>query len=76
MKTLSKSAFKARALEIMRTVESTGEEVVVSDHGHPCVVVRPYSRSRDVRDVFADITGGMVLHEDPDLPSFSEWVDA
>jgi prevent-host-death family protein len=39
---ISKSEFKARALEYLRRVESTGESIVITDHGKPAVEVRPY----------------------------------
>jgi prevent-host-death family protein len=76
MKTLAKSEFKAKMLEIMRNIEATGDEVVITDHGKPCIVVGPYRQKRDVRAVFSDIAGQLVLHEDPDLPTTDEWNDA
>lgn len=39
---ISKSKFKAHALEIFRRVESSGEPVIVTDHGNPTVIVRKY----------------------------------
>lgn len=39
---ISKSRFKAHALEIFRQVEATGEPVIVTDHGTPRLVVRKY----------------------------------
>lgn len=39
---VSKSQFKARALEFFRQVEASGESVVVTDHGEPKLEVRPY----------------------------------
>ena len=32
--------FKAKALEILRRVEATGEPVLVTDHGQPTIEVR------------------------------------
>jgi antitoxin (DNA-binding transcriptional repressor) of toxin-antitoxin stability system len=37
---ISKSQFKARALEFFRHVEATGESVIVTDHGIPKIEVR------------------------------------
>ena len=34
-RSVSKSAFKAKALEYFREVESTGAELVITDHGKP-----------------------------------------
>ncbi len=39
---ISKSQFKARALEVLREVESTGKAVIVTDRGKPTIEVRPY----------------------------------
>ena len=45
---VTKSQFKAKALELLRKIERTGEPVVVTDHGKPAVEVRPYqARRRD-----------------------------
>lgn len=44
MKTeISKSRFRARALEIFRSVELTGEPVIITDRGNPTLIVKPYS---------------------------------
>lgn len=40
--TVSKSRFKARALEYFREVERTGRELVVTDHGEPVIRIVPY----------------------------------
>jgi antitoxin (DNA-binding transcriptional repressor) of toxin-antitoxin stability system len=39
---VSKSEFKAKALEFFRQVEASGESLIVTDHGKPAVEVRPY----------------------------------
>jgi len=39
---ISKSEFKARALEYFRKVESSGQPLVVTDHGKPSIVIRRY----------------------------------
>lgn len=76
MQTVAKSEFKARMLEIMRGIEATGEEIIVTDHGKPSIVVGPYVAKRDVRAVFGDLGGQLVLHEDPNLPTMSQWNEA
>lgn len=42
MKTLSKSRFKARALEYFREVERTGQELVITDRGRPVAKIVPF----------------------------------
>jgi len=39
---VSKSEFKAKALEYFRRVETSGQSLVVTDHGRPTLEVRPY----------------------------------
>ena len=39
---VSKSHFKAHALELFRQVEASGEPLVVTDLGRPSIEVRPY----------------------------------
>ncbi|HKJ01026.1 MAG TPA: type II toxin-antitoxin system Phd/YefM family antitoxin [Longimicrobiales bacterium] len=40
--TISKSRFKARALEYFREVERTGRELVITDRGEPVIRIVPY----------------------------------
>ena len=42
---VSKSQFKAKALELFRQVESTGGSMIITDHGKPTIEVRPYRQS-------------------------------
>lgn len=55
---VSKSQFKARALEYFRQVEASGESVVVTDHGQPKLEVRPY-QARALQPL--DVLRGSVL---------------
>ena len=68
---VSKSEFKAKALEFFRHVEASGESIVVTDHGKPALEVRPY-RSAD-RDPLAILRGSVVRYEDPTEPVDVEW---
>ena len=40
--TVSKSRFKARALELFRQVEHTGTPIVITDRGTPVLTLAPY----------------------------------
>ena len=44
-KKVSKSVFKARALEFCREVEASGESLILTDHGRPVLEVRPYEEN-------------------------------
>lgn len=39
---ISKSEFKAKALEFFRQVEFSGTPIIVTDHGKPSIEIRPY----------------------------------
>ena len=41
-KQITKSQFKAKALEYFRKVETSGESLVVTDRGQPTVEIRRY----------------------------------
>lgn len=41
-KSVSKSRFKARALEYFREVEQTGQPLIITDHGAPVLRLSPY----------------------------------
>ena len=63
---VSKSEFKAKALEFFRLVEASGESVVVTDHGKPTLEVRPYRKNeRNPLDV---LRGSVVRYEGPTEP--------
>ena len=62
----SKSQFKAKALEILRRVEATGEPVLVTDHGKPTIEVRRHrSLARSPLDI---LRGSVVEYHDPTKP--------
>lgn len=58
---VSKSKFKAQALEYFRLIESSGESVVITDHGEPKLEVRPF-HSREKAPL--DVLRGSVLRFD------------
>ncbi len=68
---VSKSEFKARALEFFRQVEASGETIVVTDHGKPTLEVRPFrNHERNPLDV---LRGSVVRYNDPTEPVDVEW---
>ncbi|NUO87141.1 MAG: type II toxin-antitoxin system Phd/YefM family antitoxin [Cupriavidus sp.] len=68
---ISKTEFKARALEYFRQVETTGQPVIVTDHGRPALEVRPY-RGLD-RDPLEVLRGAVVRYEGPCDPVDGGW---
>lgn len=72
---VSKSEFKAKALEFFRQVEASGESVIVTDHGKPTLEVRPYHGiERKPLDV---LRGSVVRYDNPTDPvAVDEWAAA
>ena len=46
-KSISKSRFKAQALEIFRQVERTGTPVIITDRGTPVLKLTPFHEDAD-----------------------------
>lgn len=67
MNEISKSQFKAKALELFRQVEATGEPLIITDNGQPKLEIRPYSVPEDAAALTArilDKLAGSVLYFD------------
>lgn len=63
---VSKSQFKAHALELLRRVEANGEPLIVTDHGRPTLEIRRYiPRERPPLEV---LKGSVVEYHDPTEP--------
>lgn len=63
---VSKTEFKARALEFFRQVEATGEPIIVTDHGKPALEIRPYRAIE--RDPLTMLRGSVLRFNDPLSP--------
>ncbi|MFO1184323.1 MAG: type II toxin-antitoxin system prevent-host-death family antitoxin [Bauldia sp.] len=70
-KQVSKSAFKARALELLREVEQSGQSLVVTDRGKPVVEVRPLAKA-DRPDPREYLRGKLLFYLDPTEPVGAE----
>lgn len=69
---ISKSRFKARALEYFREVERTGRELVITDRGRPVLKLVPY-RADPGRALMA-LRGTVVRYDAPTEPvGDEEW---
>jgi antitoxin (DNA-binding transcriptional repressor) of toxin-antitoxin stability system len=71
---VSKSEFKARALELFRQVEASGETLVITDHGQPRLEVRPYVEHKD--DPRQVLRGSVLRYDDPLAPVGADDWDA
>lgn len=68
---ISKSRFKARALEHLREVERSRSELVITDRGRPVVKVVPYSE--DPEALLRSLRGSVKKLVDPLEPVDEEW---
>lgn len=69
---VSKSVFKARALEFFRQIENSGEPLVVTDHGKPALEIRLY-QPRET-DPLAALRGSVLRYDAPTEPvSDDDW---
>jgi len=73
MKKVSVSEFKATCLELLRSVEETGEAILVTKHGRPVAEVRAPRKQRsrsafgcmkDRMEILGDITSPAVPAEE------------
>jgi len=71
--TLAKNAVKAKLLEYFRYVESTGEDIIVTDHGRPSIRISAIRRGDSVAEVFAAYRGKVRIKGDPLGSTEDEW---
>src|SRR5260370_29934351 len=64
---ISKANFKARALEIFRRVQETGEPVLITDRGRPVLRLEPYY-GEDDDAVLASLRGTVLAYQKPTEP--------
>ena len=73
MKTVSKTALQASLLEYFQTVETTGEDLVVTSDGRPVLKIVPYKQALTVDEAFADVRGKIRYHGDLLESTTDEW---
>jgi len=71
--TISKSKLKAKMLEIFRQLESSGNELIVTDHDKPVLKIIPIKQKATAVEVFGDLQGRVAYLEDINTPTLLEW---
>ena len=66
MTSVSKSRFKAKALEYFRLVETTGQPLVITDRGAPVLQLIPYQA--DPRESLRALRDTVVRYDAPTQP--------
>ena len=64
--TISKSKLKPRLSEILRKVERSRKELVITDHGRPILKILPYSPKP--LEALKTLRGSVVEYTDPTEP--------
>lgn len=68
--TVSKSQFKAQALEYLRNVEIQKQPLIITHGGKPVVKIVPY---KDIQTL-ESLRGSVIYYKDPDKPvGLEDW---
>lgn len=70
---ISKSKLKSKLLELLRYVESEGEELIVTDRGKPVVKISRYYNAPTTEELFGQMRGKVKYFEDLTTPTIEEW---
>ena len=70
---ISKGNLKANMLRIFREIESSGEELIVTDRNRPVLRIQLNTRKRTVEEMFGDVSGKVLYREDINTPTADEW---
>ena len=73
MQNISKSKLKSKLLELLRYVESEGEELIVTDRGKPVVKISRYYNPATTDELFGQMRGKVKYSEDLTTPTTDEW---
>ncbi|HEY4003018.1 MAG TPA: type II toxin-antitoxin system Phd/YefM family antitoxin [Candidatus Xenobia bacterium] len=65
-RSVSKSEFKPKALEFFREVERTGQELIVTDHGHPVLKIVPFADPTE--RILQQLKGSVEFYHHPTDP--------
>ena len=76
LQTVSKSKFKAQALEFLREVEKQKQPLIITHAGKPVVEVVPYKdkKESDPEAILKSLRGTLVRYENPNEPvGLEDW---
>ncbi len=69
---VSKSKFKAKALQFFRQIQETGQELIITDHSKPVLKIVPYTENP--LDNLKALRGSVIKYEKPTDPvGEKEW---
>ena len=62
-------------LEVFRQIETSGNELVVTDRDKPVLKIIPIKNKETVYAMFGDLQGQIIYLEDINTPTISDWYD-
>ena len=68
MVTISKGKLKAHLLQVLRELEQTGENVIITDRDRPVARITPIKQGITMEEAFADVYGKLIVLEDINAP--------
>lgn len=72
LETVSKSRFKAKALEYFRKIEQNGQAVIITDHGKPVLKIAPFEEK--TQTVLQELRNSVLRFDDPLEPvALDDW---
>ena len=72
--TVSKSQFKAQALQYLREVERQKTPLIITHAGKPVAKVIPYKDESDPKEVLKSLRGSVIKYIDPTEPvGLEDW---
>jgi len=72
---MSKTKFKSHALEVFRTIEKTGEPLIITDHGTPKLEIRKL-QPKNI-DALEKLKGSVIKYDSPTSPIVvDDWENA
>lgn len=71
---VSKSLFKAQALEYLRAVQTQKQPLIITHAGKPVIKVTPYQEESDPEAILQSLRGTVLKYEDPTEPvGLEDW---
>ena len=64
MKTLGISDFKAKCIDVLKTVQKTGEPLIVTLRKRPIATINPYCEDVPPQRILGGLKGRIVIHGD------------
>lgn len=72
--TVSKSQFKAQALEYLREIEKYKQPLIITHAGKPVAKVIPYQETSKPEDVLKSLRGSVLRYDNPTEPvGLEDW---